>query len=1055
MKLNKFLSIVLALAVSVTALSLPTVSMAETTDADRVIYEDNFNKYTGFSAQTGQFVTGGNIFNEDSEFVAESRFCKFEILTDEDDADNKFVQMDAGYTQIGNQSGYLLSNMEYLPDEELLTKENQMEKGSMKLSFSFRIDGMRVDANHRPPAYFRVISAETDSDNMSDNFTMFNVAVQYQNNVLKGAVQTEENPRKYDTTANKLLDKDQWYNVELIYDLIGNNVHTLVKNKLTGAEIHNFNHAINWYSPFGTREFESLRTVMLKVANGVAVSIDDFKLEYYLAKPEISPKDIAITDYRGVVVENTDAVSPAILSIKIPFGTTMSEESTNAETITLKDSEGNEVAYVPEYSHNAYTLKIGNCLDINETYTLYIPETVENIFGDSLGREVVYTFTTTNKKPEFMAIESVKIGESEIAELSDIVNGETIDVYIEYANNSNEEISSFVSVSYYSDDMLVYTESAEGETVSAGEMGAETIPFIVPSSDIVNLEEIDRVSVCLWESFENSIAYVASFEIGGNADEEFEVTVSEPTVTYSYNESTLNIQGVAGENSKYVTVQILKPESSFEDGTDEMVLYRGQSPVKNGAYSVNIRFDEKQNLDSTLESGVYPARIFVDDKMLDIDEVYINAYPDFVAECKALSDAAKNSDFEEFKRIINEERQSLNFEVGFAKGDTLDNELEAYFDYVKENSLDTNDETTNAQAFKTYVAIEYLNQNKLSNVEKYMNELLVDKNVKTLSSEMIYDGEVSSYFGKLVSGKNIEGVDKFEEKIKEGLILATAKYGNGYGDLKKVLEKCGDAVGISTPVSTTACKALMGNSYKNGKTFKEEYDKNKSSSSGGGGGGGGGGGSSSGGGSSKEESTSSVVKLETVEKTELVPVAKEFNDIDNYEWATESILGLADKGIINGVSENKFAPSRNVMREEFAKIIVGALDMTEYEYGGNIFADANAGEWFTPYINIAADLGVANGVGGGRFGVGVNISRQDMAVMIYNALLYRGVNMVSGELHFADSNEIAPYAKTAVSALYNMGAINGVSETSFAPNNYATRAEAAKMVYRVLGQLQG
>ena len=35
-----------------------------------------------------------------------------------------------------------------------------------------------------------------------------------------------------------------------------------------------------------------------------------------------------------------------------------------------------------------------------------------------------------------------------------------------------------------------------------------------------------------------------------------------------------------------------------------------------------------------------------------------------------------------------------------------------------------------------------------------------------------------------------------------------------------------------------------------------------------------------------------------------------------------------------------------------------------------------------------------------------------------------------------------------------MGAINDVSETEFAPNNYATRAEAAKMVYGVLEQLQ-
>jgi len=1053
MKLNRIISLVLTVSMLTAALFVPSVLATEgeeNTDS-RVIYEDNFDKYTGFSAETAQFVVGENIFREDSEFVAESKYCKFEILTDEDDENNKFLRLDSCYTKIGAQSGYLLSNMEYLSDEALLTKENQMEKGSMKLSFSFRIDG--VSDTHKTPAYFRVISAETNSDKINDKFTMFNVAVQYQNNVLKGGVQIGENPRKYDTAANKLLDKDQWYDVELIYDLIGNNVHTLVKNKSTEAEIHNFDHTINWYSPFGTRELESLQTVMLKVADGVAISVDDFRLEYYLAKPEISPKDIAITDYKGIAQENTDAVSPAIGAIKIPFGTTMSEESTNENTVTLKDSMGNEVSYIPEYKHDAYIMNFSDSdwLGKDETYTLCIPETVENIFGESLGREVTYNFTT--KMPEFMAIESVKIGEAEIAELSDITNGATIDINVEYSNTTQNEVDNMVSISYYNDDMLVYTQSVKGESIPVADMGLKKVSIIVPEDGVLNLAEVDRVSVCLWESNVNSIAYVDSFEIG-NKPEEIDVESEEATVIYSYNESELSIQGKADKESKYVTVQILKPGSSFENCADEMVLYRGQNRVIDGAYSVNIRFDEKQNTESTLQSGVYPARVFVDDTKLDIDEVYINSYPDFIGACKALSDAASDNNFEEFKRIINEEGQKLNLIAEFTQGDNLSDELSEYYEYIKENPLSADNEAENIRIFKTYVAIDYLNKGKLDSVKKYANGLVLDEEVKGLCEELLYDGEIDSHLKNLISGKNIDGFSELEEEIKEGLILTAALYGNGYGDLKKVLEVCGDIINISKPVSVSACKALMGKEFENGNEFKDAYKKNMSSNSGGGGGGGGG--SSSGGSAGNKGAVSSApVKLETVETVEIVPVKKEFNDIDNYEWATESILGLADKGIINGVSENKFAPSITVSREEFAKIIVGALNMSEFEYGENIFKDANDGEWFTPYVNIAADLGVANGIGNGYFGVGQNIRRQDMAVMIYNALLYRGVNMAYGELHFEDSSEIAPYAKNAVSALYNMGAINGVSETTFAPNNFATRAEAAKMVYRVLGQLQG
>jgi len=1055
MKLNKIISLVLTMAMSVTVLSVPVSA-----EGGNIIYEDNFDNYTGFSGTAGSFTPGVSIFTESSPFVGENKYSKYQLVTDEADSENQSIQLDAAY-----DSGWKMyhpTNMTYLPDEDLLTKENQMEKGNVKLSFSFRIDG--VGAKYEKQSNLRLAVGEKAGDDLLNNnkFTIFSIAVQYVNNELKGAVQTTEN-NVYDT--KHLFNSNQWYDAELIFDLLGNNVNTKITNRSDAEDIWNFDHKVNWCDPYGSlREYEAIQRFLFKVNNGLMLSIDDFKVEYYLEKPEISPKDIVITDYRGEIADNLDAVSPAIVSIELPFGTTMSEESTNLQTVVLKDSEGNEVSYVPEYRHDSYILKFSNCLDLNEKYTLYVPETVENIMGESFGRELTYSFTTTAKKPEFMAIESVKIGENELAALDEITNGAIIDVCVEYSNSSEEEIDNLVSLSYYDDDKLVYTESVRGEKVPAGVTGAKTVPFTVPASDVVNLSMIDRVSVCLWESFENSIAYVEAFDIGGSDEEVIEVTKAEPAVTYSYNDSVLNIQGTADKESKFVTVQILKPGCSFEGAdavfdseNDSKVFYRGQANVVNGAYSVDIRFDDKQNANSTLESGVYPARIYADSTKLDIDEVYINSYPDFVSGCTALNDAAKNDDFTEFKRIVNDDRQKLNFAVGFADGDALDEELGEYFDYVKNNPLDPAKEKTNAQNFKTYVAIGYVEKGKINDIHNYVDELVIDENVKKLCSETLYDDEVGAYFSGLVSGKNIDGLNDFEKTIKEGLILTAAKYGNGYGALKTVLEGCGDVIGISAPISVPACKALMGKTFTNSDDFKTAYKKSLSSPTPGGGGGGsssggGGGGSSSGGGSSVSLSD---VKLQNVEKPAIVPVTKEFDDIDNYEWAVESILGLADIGIINGVSENKFAPSRNVLREEFAKIIIGALNMSEYEYGGNIFADASDNAWFASYINIAADLGVANGVGNGCFGVGQNIKRQDMAVMVYNALRYRGVEMVSGELKFEDSDKIADYAKTAVSALCNMGVINGVSATEFAPDNFATRAETAKMVYGVLAQLQG
>ena len=89
------------------------------------------------------------------------------------------------------------------------------------------------------------------------------------------------------------------------------------------------------------------------------------------------------------------------------------------------------------------------------------------------------------------------------------------------------------------------------------------------------------------------------------------------------------------------------------------------------------------------------------------------------------------------------------------------------------------------------------------------------------------------------------------------------------------------------------------------------------------------------------------------------------------------------------------------------------------------------------------------------FGTGNYITRQDMVVMIYNALKYRNVDMKTDGFKFDDDGQIADYAKDAVAALHNMGAINGVTDTTFEPTGLATRAQAAKIIYSVLNELQG
>ena len=173
-----------------------------------------------------------------------------------------------------------------------------------------------------------------------------------------------------------------------------------------------------------------------------------------------------------------------------------------------------------------------------------------------------------------------------------------------------------------------------------------------------------------------------------------------------------------------------------------------------------------------------------------------------------------------------------------------------------------------------------------------------------------------------------------------------------------------------------------------------------------------------------------------------------FSDISNYSWAQEAITALHSAGVISGYGNGSFAPQNNIKREEFVTIVVSAF-YKDADMGTYSFADVSEDAWYYKNIAIAAGKGIVSGMGANSFGVGRNITREDMAVILYRIA---GDKLGKPENYdaFSDDGNIADYAKEAVYALRAAGVINGVSTSEFAPKKNATRAETAVMVYRFL-----
>ena len=111
------------------------------------------------------------------------------------------------------------------------------------------------------------------------------------------------------------------------------------------------------------------------------------------------------------------------------------------------------------------------------------------------------------------------------------------------------------------------------------------------------------------------------------------------------------------------------------------------------------------------------------------------------------------------------------------------------------------------------------------------------------------------------------------------------------------------------------------------------------------------------------------------------------------------------------------------------------------------FSDTKPGDWHYSYIASAFNSGMVKGVNETEFGTGLNLTRQDMAVLCYRAS--GKVEAKRDRIVFEDNAEIADYAEEAVYELYAAGVINGMGDNKFCPEAVATRVQAAVMIYNL------
>lgn len=176
------------------------------------------------------------------------------------------------------------------------------------------------------------------------------------------------------------------------------------------------------------------------------------------------------------------------------------------------------------------------------------------------------------------------------------------------------------------------------------------------------------------------------------------------------------------------------------------------------------------------------------------------------------------------------------------------------------------------------------------------------------------------------------------------------------------------------------------------------------------------------------------------------PWDNHFQDITADMWYYDAVKFVNENGLMNGVSNDMFAPNSNLSRAQLAQILYNQEGRPTTKRSP--FADVSDEAWYGDAVAWAAEKGIVSGYGNGLFGPGDSITREQLAVMLWR---YAGSpTPINKELHFNDTGEISSYALESLCWATENGIISGYGSGKLSPNGEATRAQVAQMLMNYL-----
>ena len=180
------------------------------------------------------------------------------------------------------------------------------------------------------------------------------------------------------------------------------------------------------------------------------------------------------------------------------------------------------------------------------------------------------------------------------------------------------------------------------------------------------------------------------------------------------------------------------------------------------------------------------------------------------------------------------------------------------------------------------------------------------------------------------------------------------------------------------------------------------------------------------------------------------PVAFPFADVSESDWFYGSVKYVYENGMMNGTGYTTFSPYLNTSRGMIMTVLY-RLEGSPAVSGGSGFTDVAAGQYYTDAIAWGSAHGIVLGYENNRFGPDDDVTREQLAAILYRYAQYKGYDVTAGGsgviTGYEDAETVSSYAVTPMKWAVGTGVING-SENRLLPRNMATRGEAAAMFMR-------